>query len=265
MKIAHVSDIHFGAEVPAIVEGLHQRLDALAPDLVVASGDFTMAARHSEWRDARAFLERIKAPVLAVPGNHDCPVYNLIERFVHPFARYERAIGEITVDRFATDSVALFGVNSARPWDLSFNWSHGRLSNKQARAADRFFSAHADASFKALVVHHPFYVPEDMPGFRTIRNADPMLDVLAQHGVGLVLAGHLHRQFTATRRMTLPNTDHDITLLQVASVTSHRVRDQPNAFVVLDVSADGVEITPEQWDGECFTPSGVVQHLEHGN
>ncbi len=252
MMIAHVSDLHFGAALPDVVDGLRDRLIELAPDLVVASGDFTMAGRHGEYRAAREAVESWGLPVLATPGNHDVPVYNPWERFIRPFARYARYMDPATFDRYTGDDAALLALNSARPWDLSFNWSHGRLSGEQVKEADAFFGERADASFKALVVHHPFFVPEDLPGFRTIGNADAMLDVLARHRVDAVLTGHLHRQFRAARNLPLKGDEHTVSLLQVATATSSRHRDQPNAFAVIRTGRERFEYSTEVWNGERF-------------
>jgi len=254
VRIAHLSDIHFGAEIPAVVGGLVERLAALEPDVVVASGDFTMAARREEFTAARAFLTELPPPVLATPGNHDIPVYNLLERFFSPFRRYQRFITPVTDDRLASRDAALFSVNSARPWDFSFDWSHGRLSGTQIDAADRFFADHRDAPFKALIAHHPFVVPEDLPGFRTIRNGEAMLRVLAEHRVDMILTGHLHRQFTTTRTLPLEAGAHDITLLQVATAASTRHRDQPNAFAVIQAGPERFSVSEEVWTGSRFEP-----------
>src|ERR1700750_2534822 len=91
-RLAHLSDLHFGRVDPAAVEGLLHSLEAAGPDLVVVSGDFTQSARSEEFRAARAFLDRLPAPVFAVPGNHDLPQWNPVERLVRPYDRYRRVI-----------------------------------------------------------------------------------------------------------------------------------------------------------------------------
>lgn len=253
MRIVHLSDLHFGSEIEGIVDALVERVGEIEPDLVVASGDFTMAAREGEYRAARAMLERIGCPVLATPGNHDVPVYNLFERFFSPWGRYREWIEPVTVDRFVGEGCALLSVNSARAWGFSLNWSHGRLSRGQIGQADRFFAEHEGAGFKALVVHHPFLVPDDLPGFRAVGLGDEMLDVLGRRGVDAVLTGHLHRQFTAKREVTVGVGSHGVTLLQVSTATSSRNRNQPNAFAVIEVGEGGFETASEVWDGERFS------------
>ncbi len=93
-RIAHVSDLHFCRTNPAVVEALVAELNADPPDLAAVSGDLTMRARRREYRAARAFLDRLRAPVLAVLGNHDITAYWLHERFLDPLGRWRRFIAE---------------------------------------------------------------------------------------------------------------------------------------------------------------------------
>ncbi len=86
-RIAHISDLHFHLTDPAVVEALVAELNTGPPDLVAVSGDLTMRARSREFRAARAFIDRLRAPVLAVPGNHDITSYWLHERFLDPLGR----------------------------------------------------------------------------------------------------------------------------------------------------------------------------------
>lgn len=261
MRIAHISDLHFGTHVPELVDGLARRLDELAPDLIIASGDFTMAGRHHEFEQAAAFLKRLRAPVLAVPGNHDVPVYNLGERFTRPFARFRRYLGDITAMSHVQDGACILGVNSARPWDLSLNWSHGRLSNRRVRITDRFFARHPEAPFRAMVIHHPFYVPEEFPGFRTIGNGDAMMRVLAERGVQAVFAGHLHAQFVKSREIALGDGPRSVVVMQVASATSTRHRNQPNAFNLVEADGFGAVVTAQTWTDTAFV-AGDEKRIE---
>lgn len=261
MRIAHLSDVHFGSEVPQAVEALLDRLHELRPDLVIISGDFTTAGRRREFKQAARFIEHIDAPVLATPGNHDIPVYSPVDRFTRPFARYEAYIAPRTLRSFRSRAAAILGVNSATPWDLSLNWSHGSLTDEQASEADAFFADAQDAELRALVVHHPFHVPEDLPGFRTIRNAEPMLATLARRDVRVVFSGHLHRQFQVTHQVALDAGPREILLMQVGTATSTRRRNQPNAFSLVTIDRTGVALAEQIWNGERFVgrpPHGVL-------
>jgi predicted MPP superfamily phosphohydrolase len=78
--IVHLSDLHFGRLDPELPSTLQRAVVEAAPDLVVVSGDLTQRARVAEFKAAARFLEGLPAPQLTVPGNHDVPLYNLLQR-----------------------------------------------------------------------------------------------------------------------------------------------------------------------------------------
>ena len=89
--IVHLSDIHFGAQLDELAESLVADIWD-HPDLVVVSGDLTQRARRDQFTHARAFLDRLPAPVLTVMGNHDVPLFDLPRRLVSPTGRYRTFI-----------------------------------------------------------------------------------------------------------------------------------------------------------------------------
>ena len=101
--IAHISDLHFGTEVPAVARALIDDLEKNAPSLVVVSGDLTQRARRKQFDAARAFLAQLPRPQLVVPGNHDVPLYDVIRRFAAPLKRYGRFISADLNPTFSDD------------------------------------------------------------------------------------------------------------------------------------------------------------------
>src|SRR3954453_9291912 len=93
-RLAHLSDLHFARVNPAAVEGLLRSLEDVRPDLIIISGDFTQSARTTEFMAAREFLDRLPAPVFAVPGNHDLPQWNPLERLLRAPDRYPRVLAQ---------------------------------------------------------------------------------------------------------------------------------------------------------------------------
>jgi len=49
-----------------------------------------------------------------VPGNHDIPLYNIVQRFLGPLANYRRCISDNVEPAFADGKIAVVGVNTAR-------------------------------------------------------------------------------------------------------------------------------------------------------
>ena len=72
--LLQISDPHFGTEQAPVVEALATLARQQRPDVLVLSGDITQRARPGQFRAARAFTDRLGAPVLAIPGNHDIPL-----------------------------------------------------------------------------------------------------------------------------------------------------------------------------------------------
>src|SRR4029079_1035855 len=93
VRLAHLSDIHFGGENAAAVAGAAALLNAEALDLVVVTGDLTRYGELAEFQAAADWLAGIDRPKLVTPGNHDAPYLAWWERLATPFRRYEAAIG----------------------------------------------------------------------------------------------------------------------------------------------------------------------------
>ena len=129
-RIAHLSDVHFGAHDPVVV-GVRRGLARRArPDLVVISGDFTQRARVEQYREAGAFLDRLEAAglkTLGVPGNHDIPLYDVVRRFARPLDRYRRYIDDDLCPWFESERLAVLGINTAR----SLTFKNGRINREQ--------------------------------------------------------------------------------------------------------------------------------------
>lgn len=90
--LLQLSDPHFGTEQAPMVKAL-AALAQQQPDLLVLSGDITQRAKRNQFAVARAFTDRLGAPLLAILGNHDIPLFDLGQRLFHPYARYREAFG----------------------------------------------------------------------------------------------------------------------------------------------------------------------------
>src|SRR5437773_10622261 len=90
--IAHISDIHFGAEDISAAEALIKDLNMLNPSLVIISGDLTQRARRKQFIAAKNYIQRLPKPYIIIPGNHDIPLFDIIRRFLAPLTRYKKYI-----------------------------------------------------------------------------------------------------------------------------------------------------------------------------
>ena len=65
----------------------------LGHDVIVVSGDLTQRAKREQFRAAREFLEQLPdVPRVVVPGNHDVPLYRVLERITNPLGLYRELI-----------------------------------------------------------------------------------------------------------------------------------------------------------------------------
>ena len=73
VTIAHIFDPHVGSPyfVPNLMNRVIVELNELEPDVIVCTGDLTNEGYRQEYKNWVAYQERIKAPIVTVPGNHD--------------------------------------------------------------------------------------------------------------------------------------------------------------------------------------------------
>ena len=267
-RLAHLSDVHFGAHDPAVVAGAEAWLARERPDLVVISGDFTQRARVHQYREAGAFLDRIEAmglKTLGVPGNHDVPLYDVVQRFTRPLHRYRRYIEDDLCPWFESDRLAVLGINTAR----SLSFKDGRISHEQmAIIRVRFQDVPADRT-KILVTHHPlFEMPIGEPGelSEAVGRQREALDAVADAGVHILLAGHFHRSFTESARRMVKNAGPSL-VIQAGTATSTRLRNgETQSFNLIDTHKDReVEVQVIGWDGAAFVGGSRARFVFDGD
>ena len=260
-RIVHLTDLHFGADDPVVVRALVAELNADPPDLVAISGDLTQGGRRAEFHAARAFMDSLHAPTLAVPGNHDITPYNLPERFADPYRRWRDIVGAETEPAWVDAEVAVLGVNTARRFGLSWDWSRGRFTHVRLRRLIRRLDAVPAGLARIVVAHHPLLPPEAQPETRVAGNAAEALMEMSRHQVVLVLAGHLHRGYA---RLASAGGQPPL-VLQGGTATSTRLRGEPNSYHRVTVRGDGhVEVEIRVWDGGAWIrqPVPAVQAVQ---
>ena len=258
-RIVHISDLHFGRTDPQVVEGLVADINRQPPDLVVVSGDLTLSARRVEFQEARSFLDRLAAPFLAVPGNHDISPYRMVERFVFPYRRWRTFISPTVEPEWRDTQVAIVGINTARRLALHWNWSHGRVNRAQIERVGRRFARLPRHLFRVVVAHHPFMPPAEAAGTRLVGRARKAVAAFSQYGVDLILSGHLHRGYRralAEETEVLPGglgpTAGGLHVVHAATATSTRLRDEPNSYNIISVADRVFQMSVRQWDGALW-------------
>lgn len=242
--LVHLSDLHFGRVDPALLEPLRSLVHAIAPDVVVVSGDLTQRARSEEFEEAKAFLDTLPGPQIVVPGNHDISLYNVFRRFAKPLDRYKRYITDDLCPVHLDDEIAVVGVNTAR----SLTIKDGRVNKEQvARIHERLGGLPAHIT-RIVVTHHPFDLPESFEERDLVNRAPMAMEVFAQCGVDVLLAGHMHVSHAASTATRYQIDAYAALVVQAGTATSTRGRGETNSFNVLRVEPERVEVDRYGWD-----------------
>jgi 3',5'-cyclic AMP phosphodiesterase CpdA len=242
-SIVHLSDIHFGRVNHEVVFPLIDAITKINPDLVAVSGDLTQRARSRQFKEARAFLDRLPNPQIVVPGNHDVPLHNVFARFVKPLRKYRRYITEDLRPFYHDEEIAVLGVNTAR----SLTIKSGRINEEQvAWMRDRLCAANLEA-VKVVVTHHPFDLPEGHDERNLVGRARIAMESLASCGADVFLAGHLHVSHTTHSATRYKIKGHSALVVQAGTATSSRGRGEENSFNVLRVDRPYIAIERFEW------------------
>lgn len=231
MKIALAADLHFGSVPEGLAAELHQVIEAEMPDAVVIAGDLTLRARRREFEQAKIWLSAFKAPTLVVPGNHDLPYFNLVQRFRNPFHRFHHAAGRASLmPVIERKGGMVLGFNTARSWQPHFRWQEGAARTRDIEAAKAALSALPADSFKAVAVHHPLMKVPGFPRAEPVRRAELALAAFVECGVDLVMSGHIHQSYAVETNV------NGRTMLAVGAPTalSARMRGEANGFWIIE-------------------------------
>ena len=265
-RIIHLSDLHFGAHDPVIVTAVEKRLDHEQADLVVISGDFTQRAHTDQFQEAGEFIKRVREAgheVLAVPGNHDVPLYDVFRRFLSPLTRYKKFIDQTVCPFIQIEGAAVLGINTAR----SLTFKNGHVSHEQMAYIRETFAETDVQQPRILVTHHPLFalpVGDGPKLSHLMDDQDDALTTIAHAGVDLLLAGHNHRALVNDAAKLARGAGRAL-VIQAGTATSTRVRGEPQSFNRIEIDETGVRVTIQRWNGTEFESGDSDFFKRHGD
>ena len=264
ITILHASDVHFGPPYNEVAgEAFQAAARAVAPDLIVVSGDFTQRAKVREYQAARAWLDRLpRVPLVVTPGNHDVPLYRAWERLTDPYRNYRTWISPELDSVTRIPGLIVVSLNSTAPLRTIVQ---GRVDRAQVEFAARVFQEADPADTRIVVAHHHFAPAPDYEGDRAMPRAREVLDSLNALHVELILGGHLHRAYIGNSLDVCPGADreHGIVIVQSGTTSSRRGRARErakNSFNVIRLAADRLEITHFMYFDDVHGFASVSMH-----
>ncbi len=241
--LLQISDTHFGTEQPAVVEALVALAREQRPDLTVLSGDITQRARPAQFRAARAFTDCLGVPLLAVPGNHDIPLFDLWSRLHDPYGRYIASFGDDLEPVHRSPDLMVVCVNTTR----ARRHKDGEVSPQQVERVARLVESAQHGQLRVVVVHQPAAVIREEDAPNRLHGHAAALERWAQAGADVVMGGHIHLPYVKP----LAGLARPMWVVQAGTAVSSRVREGvPNSVNLLrwgEDCASGV-CRIEQWD-----------------
>lgn len=248
--LLHFSDTHFGTEEGPVTAALRELAHAQQPDVAVLSGDITQRARRAQFAAARAFCDSLRvAHLLALPGNHDIPLYNLLARIARPYAGYKAAFGPELEPVLDMDDLLVIGVNTTRPE----RHKDGEVSGGQIARVQGLLRAARPRQLRVVVTHQPACVMRPQDEKDRLHGGERAVQAWSAAGADVVLGGHIHLPYVSDVCALAQGVQRPMYCIQAGTAVSHRVRHgSPNSVNLVRwvAPAAGEErvCTVERWD-----------------
>lgn len=256
--LIQISDTHFGTEQPAVVAALCRLTLRLQPEVALLSGDITQRARRSQFARARAFVARLQVPrVLAIPGNHDIPLFDVLARVCFPYRNYARAFGAELEPRLDSDGLLVLALNTTR----AARHKDGEVSRQQIeRVADELRRARP-GQLRIVLTHQPVHVIRKVDVKNLLHGCEAAVRAWAEAGADLIMGGHIHLPYVQPLAPAFPGLARAVWAVQAGTAVSSRTRDGvPNSVNVVRHEAGAAACSIERWDFNGGEFSCVAHH-----
>lgn len=243
--LLQISDPHFGTERPEVVDALWRLARQERPALVVVSGDVTQRARRAQFDAAKEFVARLGAPaVVAIPGNHDIPLFNVLARSLFPYRGYRKAFGEQLEPEWESAAFCVICVNTTRP----ARHKDGEVSAEQiARVSKRLRTATPE-QVRVVVTHQPVYVLKGSEVHNRLHGHDQAITAWSAAGADIIMGGHIHLPYIAPLHDYTNKAKRRCWVVQAGTAVSCRVRRKQSNSVNIVRRTEQLGCVVERWD-----------------
>ncbi len=234
MLIAQITDPHLRAEGTRLFGAVdtygaleraidHVNASDPAPDAVIVTGDLVHDGEAEDYAAMTGLLQRLRAPVFAIPGNHDS---RELTRKALAFTGVVPDAGPICFTANA-GPVRLICLDSLVEGHL-----HGHLGGDQLAWLDDQLKAEPDSPTLVFLHHPPFVSGIGFMDAMKLDDADALAAVIGIHGqVGLIACGHIHRMIVSRLGtvpvVVAPGVAHHVVLGLAADATSRWILEPP--------------------------------------
>jgi 3',5'-cyclic AMP phosphodiesterase CpdA len=259
LTVLHASDLQCGRPFrPIAAEAFVRLATETAPDVVVVSGDLTQRAKVREFALASSILDRLpRVPQIVTPGNHDVPLFRVLERAFTPYRNWRRGLSPELDTVTRIQGATFVALNSSAPRRAIVN---GRIDADQVAFARGSFEGAPPEDIRGLVIHHHFVPVHDGEGGRPLPEAAQLVGEFEAMGVDFVLGGHVHQtHITDSRRLVEGDGRPGIPLIACGTTTSWRGRGAEadlNSLNIVRIGPEEIEVVPHliRAGGTAFEP-----------
>lgn len=246
LRLAHVSDIHVGAEDDIALDGLAADLHAAGVTATVVTGDLTMRARTRQFARAMQVIDQFPEPTMIVLGNHDLPLTNAFRRLLSPYSKFRAQVTDDLDPVLDLGSLRIQGLGSMPRW----RWKSGRVSERQADRVRATFADSPPGTVRVVALHHP----PSSAALETLAGRERFEEALVDAEVDVVLAGHTHVPAVRVLQVGGANRSRSIIEVVAGTATSHRTRGVARSWSLLEFSSDRLTVTEHFAERDRWRP-----------
>lgn len=264
LRVAHLSDPHFGTIRIGVVDGLLKILREVQPSLIILTGDITQRARAEQFQAAKDFIDQLgPAAVIAVPGNHDIPLGNIYARIFHPYRGYETIFKQNLEQNIVLEDVCITTLNSTS------RWRHIQGAFQNSYLEKQFQENYSHCKVRIVAFHHPMDCAKHIDDKNLLKGRNNVIDFFNSFDVDMVLGGHIHDPYVNLTWARYPHIQRKIILSVAGTCLSSRTRSgAPNSFNLIDINTDllpNITLTRFDMDSAFHFSPKEIHRLSRGS